>query len=178
MTRPIASALATFVVLSVAATAVRAVDPCGEFAWDVTRERALFGAEPHRLPAGKDVSSAPELILDRLYQLTLSPQSSVTFVVTPAKKARTDGSLAGLGRFTVDTSGNYRVSLDRPLWVDVVSNGALLRSRDFQGRPGCTAPHKIVEFALPAGVALQLQISGATDPAVRVSLTRSPAPVR
>jgi hypothetical protein len=177
VTRLVAPALAAFFVLSVAATAVRANDPCGEFSWDVTRERALFGAEPHRLPAGQDVSSAPELSLDRLYQLVLSPQANVTFVATPAKKARTDGSLAGLGRLTVRTSGNYRVSLDRPVWVDVVLNGALLRSRDFQGRPGCQAPHKIVEFALPAGVALQLQISGATDPAVRVSVTRSPAPV-
>jgi hypothetical protein len=155
--RLIATALAAFVVLSVTATVVRADDPCGEFAWDVTRERALFGAEP--------------------YQRTLSPQANVTFAVTPAKKARTDGSLAGLGRLTVDTSGNYPVSLDRPVWVDVVSNGTLLRSRDFQGRPGCQAPHKIVEFVLPAGVALQLQISGAADPVVRVTVTRSPAPV-
>jgi hypothetical protein len=177
VTRLIANALAAFVVLSVAATVVRADDPCGEFTWEVARERALFGAEPRILPAGQDVSSAPELTLDRLYQLSLSPQANVTFAVTPAKKARTDGSLAGLGRLTVDTSGNYRVSLDRPVWVDVVLNGTLIRSRDFQGRPGCQAPHKIVEFVLPAGVALQLQISGAADPVVRVAVTRSPAPV-
>jgi hypothetical protein len=176
VTRQIAPALAAFVVLSVAATAVLADDSCGEFAWDVTRERALFGAEPRSLPAGQDVSSAPELTLDRLYQLTLSPRASVTFVVTPAKKARTDGSLAGLGRLTVESSGNYRVSLDQPVWVDVVLNGKLLRSGDFQGRPGCKAPHKIVEFALPAGV-VQLQISGAVDPIVRVTVTRSPGPV-
>jgi hypothetical protein len=176
MTRLIAPALAAFVVLSVAATAVRANDPCDEFAWDVTRERALFGAEPHRLPAGQDVSSAPELTLDRLYELSLGPQASVTFVVTPAKTARTDGSLAGLGRLTVDTPGTYRISLDQPVWLDVVLNDTLLRSRDFQGRPGCNAPHKIVEFVLPARVALQLQFSGATRPIVRVTVTRSPAP--
>jgi hypothetical protein len=40
--------------------------------------------------------------------------------------------------------------------------------------PGCNAPHKIVEFVLPAASVLRLQSSGAIGPAVKVTVSRSP----
>jgi hypothetical protein len=56
----------------------------------------------------------------------------------------------------------------------VLANGALIASRDFQGRPGCSAPHKIVEFALPASTPLTLEFSGGSAPEVKVTITHSP----
>jgi len=63
--------------------------------------------------------------------------------------------------------------LDQPFWIDVVAGSQLLTSKDFQGVPGCNAPHKIVEFDLPATSDLVLQISGASAAVLRLTLTRS-----
>jgi len=74
----------------------------------------------------------------------------------------------------VPQAGNYRISLDAPLWIDVLADAAALPARDFQGRPGCSAPHKIVEFELPGNTPLTLQFSGAQSATVRLAITRSP----
>jgi hypothetical protein len=68
----------------------------------------------------------------------------------------------------------YRIALDQPLWVDVIANGTVVQAKDFQGRPGCNAPHKIVEFLLPAASPITLQFSGSAVRVVKVTVTRSP----
>jgi hypothetical protein len=160
--------------LALAATGARADDPCATFAWDVAHERALFATEPTSLAAGTAVASAPSLAPDRLYELRLSLQPEVAFAVAPGRAKQTDGGRAGLAQLTVAVAGLYRISIDRPFWLDVVAGGALVGSKDFQGRPGCSAPHKIVEFTLAAGMPLTLQFSGAASPTLKVAITRSP----
>ena len=169
MTRSLA-----LIALLLGAMGARADDPCAAFKWDIGRERALFATEPTALSAGSAVDSSPSLAPDRLYQLQLSIQPKVIFAVPPGKKTLTDGAYGGLAILTVGLAGIYRISLDQPHWLDVVASGAPIRSKDFQGRPGCNAPHKIVEFALPPGTALTLQFSGASSPTVKVAVTRSP----
>jgi hypothetical protein len=148
-------------------------DPCAAFSWDVTHERALFGEAPHRLSAGLAPSDSPALTTGQLYELTLAPRSQVHFVTAP-EKSRSPEGYAGLAVLTLPSAGVYRVALDQPIWVDVVAEGSPIRSRDFQGRSGCNAPHKIVEFVLPAKVALTLQLSSATSPMVRVAVLPAP----
>jgi hypothetical protein len=67
----------------------------------------------------------------------------------------------------------YRISLDQPLWVDVIADGAMVPAKDFQGRRGCNAPHKVVEFLLPARVPITLQFSGGNASTVKVTVTHS-----
>jgi hypothetical protein len=81
-----------------------------------------------------------------------------------ARRTRGQARLyGGLALLQVAVPGAYRISADQPLWIDVAFNGALLKPQDFQGRRGCNAPHKIVEFQLPMGVQLTLQISNAAE---------------
>jgi len=162
--------------LSLAASAGRAYadDPCGAFTWDVHHERSLFGNEPKNLTAGQTAAALPTLSADQLYQVELRSQSEVKFLEPPGKKPADGAAFAGLIRLTVETAGVYRISLDRPLWVDVITNGTVIPARDFQGRPGCNAPHKIVEFVLPARIPITLQFSGARVSAVKAAVTRSP----
>jgi hypothetical protein len=169
-----AAALRSLAFLCLVAAAARADDPCAGFAWDVSHERALFATDAKALPAGKAVASSPMLAADRLYQLQLSSQPEVTFAAPPGKKMLADSAYAGLATLAVDKAGAYRISLDQSFWLDVVATGALISSKDFQGRAGCSAPHKIVEFVLPAGTPLTLQFSGATSKTLRVTITRSP----
>jgi hypothetical protein len=67
--------------------------------------------------------------------------------------------------------GTYRISVDQPAWIDLVAEGRMIGSADFQARPGCLAPHKIVQYLLPAGPELALQFSAAASPHLRLTIT-------
>jgi hypothetical protein len=149
-------------------------DACAGFTWDVSKERALFAESAAALAAGKDLASAPVVAPNRLYQLRLTPQDHVAFVTPPAKKILTDGSYAGIAVLKIPASGSYRIAVDGPFWIDVVSDGALVRAKDFQGQQGCSAPHKIVEFEFAGAQPFVVQLSGATRDSVRLTITPSP----
>lgn len=152
-----------------------AADPCSGFKWDVSKEHALFGGPSIALSAGKDVASAPLIGADRLYQLQLVPQDKVAFALAPGKKVSTDAVFAGLAALKLDAPGDYRVSVDAPFWIDVVADGKLAATKDFQGRHGCNAPHKIVEFDLTAAKQFVLQMSESASATVRLTVTRAAA---
>jgi hypothetical protein len=171
------SAIRIVIVLAITAAATQALaedDPCAAFLWNVTQERALFGTKAELLAAGRDAASAPGMQVDRLYEWTLVPQEEVMFAAAPGKRMLTDGARAGLVRLQIAAAGTYRVSVDQPFWVDVVAGGKLLPSKDFRGAPGCQAPHKILEFVLPAHQDLLIQLSGAVNPHARLTVTRAP----
>ena len=175
MRSPALPRAAVFLALSVGlASATRADDPCAAFTWDVRHERTLFGREPQPVAAGKTLAASPTLVLDRLYQLQLIEQSEVALVAPPGKKPVRQAANAGLARLSVDTGGLYRIALDQALWVDAIANGAVLQAEAHQGSPGCSAPHKIVEFMLPGRTPITLQFSGGHVAAVNLTVTRSP----
>jgi hypothetical protein len=156
------------------AAACAADDPCAAFTWDVHHERELFAKPAEALVGGHTDAAAPALKVDRLYELTLAKQPEVSFPSKPGRAAMGDGDYAALVHLTLPAAGMWRVSLDSKLWVDVLADGGAIASSDFQGRPGCSAPHKIVAFVLPAGKVLTLQISNAAAPTVKLSVTRAP----
>jgi len=167
-------ALLALASLALVSTHSRAADPCAAFTWDVRHERELFSKEPVDLASGRALADAPLLTPDRLYELELRAQPEVSFAAPPSRSWPEEATYAGLARLTVDTAGVYRFALDQEAWIDVVVNGALLPSRDFQGRAGCSTPHKLVEFALPAGKPLILEFSSSVTPSIKVTVTRSP----
>jgi hypothetical protein len=158
-----------------AATGSDAADPCAGFTWDVKHERTLFGAKAQSLAAGRAAASAPPLRSDQLYELELSAWPQVAFAAPPGRHPASDTAYGGLATLTVTEAGVYRISLDRPFWVDVLAEGAPIRSRDFQGRRGCSAPHKVVEFVLPAATRLTLQFSGDASSRLRIAISRAPS---
>jgi hypothetical protein len=158
-------------------SATESADPCGAFSWDVSRERALFGKVPQKVTAGASPADAPAMSPDRLYELALVPLSQVHFAATPGKKRSAEGH-GGLATLSLPSAGLYRIALDQPFWVDVIHGGTPIPSRDFQGRPGCHAPHKIVEFELPASTPLTLQFSAGDAATLRVAVLRAPPPPR
>lgn len=164
------------IVLVVALGAVEAASaaPCAAFKWDVSQELALFAGQPQPLPAGKNAATAPNVAVDRLYGLTLVPQSQVNFAMAPGRNTDAGGAFAGLAQIELPAPGNYRVSVDVPLWIDVVADGRLAEPTDFQGQHSCEGPHKIVEFDLTGARRFVLQLSGSGDAAVRMTITRTP----
>jgi len=146
-----------------------------QFAWDVSHEQALFNGAAQTVAAGRAVSAAPQLEPNQLYELALAPQEQVTFAVAPGKKMLSDGAYAGVAHVHIAQAGTYRVSLSAPFWVDLASGDKLITSGDFTGSSHCDTPRKVVQFLLPAGD-LILQLSGATNAEVRVTITSAPTP--
>jgi hypothetical protein len=162
-------------VLSAGGAPAFADDACTDFKWEVAQERALFAGTAAPLSAGSDSKSAPVMLLNHLYQLKLPAQEQVSFAATPGKKIPGAGSHAGIAVFNIPASGSYRVAIDMPFWIDVVSNGALIAAKDFQGQRGCSAPHKIVEFDLVGTRPFFLQVSNAAPDSLRLTITPTPA---
>ena len=150
-------------------------ESCVDFKWDASQERTLFAGSATPLAAAADSKSAPALLLNHLYELKLSKQEQVSFAVTPGKKSPREGSYGGLVSFKIPASGSYRVAIDMPFWIDVVSDGALVAATDFQGQHGCSSPHKIVQFELLGTRPFFLQLSNAAPQSVRLSITATPA---
>ncbi len=165
-------------LFALARLTMAADDPCAGFSWDVQHERSLFATEAAPVAAGKDVASAPWLVPDRLYQLALTPQQQVTFAAAPGRKAPVEGSSAGLARLRLSAATQLRVSIDQGFWIDVVADHQLIAAKDFQGRRGCQAPHKIVAYSLPGGQDLIVQVSGTIGSTVRLAITPDSAAPR
>jgi hypothetical protein len=166
--------LAGLVIACLVSQAVLAADddPCTRFTWDVSHELAVARQTPQAITAApKPGNSVPQLQLDKLYELKLGAQSGVTFALMPGKPTLPDGSQGGLVRFHTDKAGRYRVSSTSGHWIDIIDHGKLIKSRDFQGARGCERPRKIVEYELPGGKDLTLQLSGSPDASVVLSIT-------
>lgn len=150
-----------------------AADGCLDFKWDVARERALFRTDANAVAAASSATAPPRLALDHLYLLKLTDRATVQFATLPGHAPAAD-SYAGLATVLVQVTGNYRIAVDAPLWIDVVSGKSRILSNDYQGQRDCSDPHKIVEFTLTAGTPVLLQLSGSDTDAVRITVTASP----
>src|ERR1700685_2540537 len=122
-----------------AAAPASADEGCLDFKWDGSKERALFAEAPAALPAGKDSMSAPVVVPNRLYKLELMARDNVVFSAPPGKENATQPTFAGLAVLRILAPGSYRIAVDVPLWIDLVSNGTLVQAVDFQGQHQCSA---------------------------------------
>jgi hypothetical protein len=151
-----------------------AADPCDAFSWNVSHERAVFATAAAGITAATAAGPTPTLEVDKLYDISLTPQDKVNFIMAPAKKALADGAYAGMVKLHIPTAGKYRVSMSDGFWIDVITDGKFAPTDDFTGSHECHAPRKIVQYPLPAGNDLVLQFSNATSPSVKVTVTATP----
>lgn len=142
------------------------------FVWDVSHELAVMQQTPQTVAAAvKPGAAAPLLEVDKLYDLKLAAQSGVAYVVKPAKPTLNDSVQGGIARFRLARAGAYRISITSRHWIDVVEGSQVIKSRDFTGARGCERPRKIVEYDLPAGKDLTLQLSGSSEASVQLAIT-------
>jgi hypothetical protein len=152
---------------------LQAADPCDGFTWNVAHERAIFASAATPVTAANAAGPAPSLDVDKLYDITLTPQDKVSFVLAPAKKVLADGAFAGMVKLHIPSAGKYRVSMSEGFWIDVIADGKFAPTDDFTGAHECRAPRKIVQYPLPAGD-LVLQFSNTNSATVRVTVTAAP----
>ena len=148
-------------------------DGCAHFAWNVSHELAVMKQTPLTVAAGaKPGKDVPRVRLEKLYELELVRQGAVTYAVTPAKLRSDDSAQGGLVRLRVDREGLYRVSITSGHWIDIVDGSDFIKSKDFIRARACERPSKIVEFELPPGRDLTLQLSGVPDQKILLAITR------
>lgn len=123
---------------------------CDHFKWSLAREQAAFAAAaPLAAGAATSANSAATL--------PLVPLEDAHLPVAP-ERAPAAGSFAALVKLGPVAKGVYEITLSEEAWVDVVQNGATVKSIDFSGQKDCPGLRKSVKFALEAGPA-QLEIS-------------------
>jgi len=143
---------------------------CQASHWDMSRELKAFGRPPQGESAGSSASTMPLLRLDTLYALRLRAQSEVEFVQPPSKAASGPTPMGGISRFKVPTRGVYRVTLDSPLWIDVVTATGIIAPSAYTGWHECSVFRKSVDYTLEAGQTVALQFSGAATDLVKVTI--------
>ncbi len=158
------------VALVLAASGAHAQDTsgCEKFKWSVARERAWFTAGAKPIAAGADMPLA-----DVGYAVTLVPSEKAGFVAPPerAPKAGTFGAVLKVP--ALPKAGPYDVTLSDEAWIDVVQNGAVVKSSDFSGQKACPGVRKSVRFDLAAGPAT-LQISNAAPATLQIAIAPAP----
>ena len=165
--------LAAMAISAVVSLPLQAAESCDGFTWNVAHERAVFATTAVAVTAASAAGPAPSLDADKLYDITLTPQDKVSFVLAPAKKALADGAFAGMVKLHIPRPGKYRVSISEGFWMDVIVAGKFAPTEDFTGAHDCHAPRKIVQYVLPAGD-LVLQLSNTNNANVRVTVTAAP----
>jgi hypothetical protein len=143
---------------------------CRSAGWDMTREVSLFKSTAENVPAGASEANLPPLELDVLYVLKLRPQTEVKYLQASDKKSLVQSPLGGLAAFSVKSDGQYRITVDAPLWIDVVGPGGTIAPSTYMGWHECRLFRKSVEYALRGGQSYLLQLSEATPELVRVVL--------
>lgn len=160
-------------VLTMPCHAADAAD-CSTFTWDMSKELALFAGTGKPLAVGSTATAAPEVAVDTLYAVDLHPLADVAFVHALGKSAPAEAGSGGLLKLRVAAAGRYRITLDAPLWIDVVAGNELVASNGFQGRQPCHLIHKSVEWSLPADVELIVQLAGPSHADAKLAVTRAP----
>jgi hypothetical protein len=152
---------------------VPAATGCAAFHWNVAHELTVMRATAIPVNAQeKDGKSAAPLLPDKHYVVNLPPQGEAHFAVPPAREARDPAPHGGSLRFAVPAAGRYRISITSAHWIDVIANGKSIDSLDHEGHADCELLHKVVEFELPAGQALVMQLSGRAESQVGLAITR------
>jgi hypothetical protein len=157
-------------LMAAAGSAAADTDPCAGYKWDVSKERSLFAGVSQPLAAGANAAAAAAIEPNRLYALALKPAGTVKFPVASGKSSPSEGTYAGVLALRAPP-GRYRISIDQPFWIDIVSDGKLLTPTDYEGVHGCSAPRKIVVFELNGRDQWIVQVSAADQALVRLSVS-------
>jgi hypothetical protein len=107
----------------------------------------------------------------RRLDVALHPIDRVSLTAASKTAEKVEGTFAGLLFFSVPQDGNYRVSSDTALWIEVLDKDKALERTKLNRRMQCGRVHKSIGFALKAGVNYWLQLSGSKGREVQVLLT-------
>ncbi|GLS22479.1 hypothetical protein GCM10007874_54970 [Labrys miyagiensis] len=139
---------------------------CKTFKWDLSREQRWF--EAAGLPSFAS-GAAPKMEGSVALRLNLSPIDGLAFAVAPEHKPAAGSFGAVLSLPALDKASLYQVTLSDEGWIDVIQDGASVKSGAFSGAKGCPGLRKSVRFDLKPGP-VTLQISGVKAQTINVAV--------
>ncbi len=146
---------------------------CDNYRTNLKSEMQLMAMTPLEVTAGANAGAAPMIPQSKAVVVSLMPQTQVHLAAPPAQDRGGPDRRAGLLSLGTLSAGDWRVSLDRFAWVDVVASGSVLPNPSFEMQTGCAAIFKTVVFHVAEAQPVILQLSGASAEPVRVLITRA-----
>lgn len=141
---------------------------CKALAWPLDTERAAFASEKLE-SVGTGAARGPWK--EQAFMLKLAPQESVGFAQPPGGKRPPKGKAFG-GTVSFDAPAQaqrYYVTLSLEGWIDVVQNGAGIRSDAHTSARDCPGLRKSVRF--PVGsFPIVLQLSGVSTDTIKIGI--------
>ena len=144
---------------------------CSNFATDLDQELAMMRAPVTTVSASISLDRSA-IAPQGAFELTLNPQDKVQFPVTPARERGNSNTFAGIVSLGDLPAGLWRISADNGAWIDLVAEGKILASPEFEMQTKCAELFKTVVFEQPHNSPTFLQISGSRNPAIRITVTR------
>ena len=150
-------------------TAAEAKDmaACSAFKWPIDKERAAFESpDLQKLSSGTSKGPWGE----QVFALELKPAKDVAFpIALPAKKNAPDTFGGTLSFAAPAEAGPYQITISNHSWIELVQDGAALKTVDHSGAKGCDGIRKSIRFNVGAAPVI-LQVSGSADETVNVSI--------
>jgi hypothetical protein len=139
---------------------------CDKFKWPIAHEQAALQAiDKARVESGGAIA------LDAATVLHLAPYAEARLMMAPERTPKSPTSNAGMANAPAPTAGLYKISVSDSAWIDVVRDGAFVKSSGFSGVLDCPGIRKSVKFFL-AGKPFAIEVSGVD--AADLSLIVSP----
>jgi hypothetical protein len=163
---------AAIIVLAVCASATPSLaqEPvgCDKFKWPLDKERAtLTGTDLPKLQSG-DKATFP---IPFGATLALAPFSDAKLPTAPERTPKDPNSFAGYISVPAPVRASiYKITLSAEGWVDVVQNGAEVKSGAFSGALGCEGIRKSVKFDL-AQAPFTLELSSVKGNAINLTVS-------
>ena len=109
--------------------------------------------------------------LQRL-DVVLHPSDHILLTAPAKSEQKSEGqTFAGYVAFSVPHDGEYRVSVDTTVWIDVLDGDKIVERTKLNRRMQCGHVHKSLGFTLNTGVNYWLQLSSSKAPEVHLVLT-------
>ena len=131
---------------------------CGAFKTNIQQELKVWNAVGIPLKAER----RPKLPSGTKLQLTLQPQSALTFPVPPSRQPGGKGpAFGGVFTFKPVTNGAHQVALGKRAWLDVVDadTNKIVESEAFDMQTKCDKMVKVITYNLAAGKDYWFQIN-------------------
>jgi hypothetical protein len=141
---------------------------CDKFKWPIDKERAtLTGTDLPKVVSGDRVPwPVPWATI-----VALVPFADAKLPAPPEVAPKSPASFAGFLQIPAPAkSGTYIFTLSSEGWIDVVQNGAIVKSTAFSGATGCDGVRKSVKFGLTSQP-LTLELSSVPANSIRIAVT-------
>jgi hypothetical protein len=139
---------------------------CDKFKWPIAHEQAALQANDKAM-----VQSGAAIAVDVAAVLHLQPYPDSHLTMAPERAPKSPTSNAGMANAPAPAAGVYKISVSQAAWIDVVQDGAFVKSSGFSGVLDCPGIRKSVKFSL-AAKPFTIEVSGVE--AADLSLIVSP----